>query len=221
MSDPGPLTNVSFPEHIDSVFRALRMGRHLCRHDGEAYYDLQRYEYDYRAVFKALGYDLVSHPQGFYYFTGQSVLQSKRLRAVTLFMLILFQDLEDNKFNQPERSWERTLLDRRFAIHELPHFATAQRRMLMNAVGITPDKLETTVLRFLAQLGVIESSGTNGFRFRPPVYRFVDLFLQYADDEQWQRLTEAAQSGLVDTATDEDANAMMNDEDDAAEEEGA
>lgn len=220
MSSDGTLTSTAFPPRTDSVFRALRMGRHLCRQDGEDYYDLQRHERDYTAVFKALGYELVHHDQGFYYFTGQSTLQSKRLRAATLFMLILFQDLEDNKFNQPERSWERTLLDRRFSINELPHFATAQRRMLMNAVGITPEKLETTLLRFLTHLGVIEPSGTSGFRFRAPVYRFVDLFLQYADDEQWQRQVDAAQDQAADDPTEGDpGDIAASDDDGTAEEE--
>lgn len=93
---------------------------------------------EYRAAFAALGYQLIHHDQGFFYFTGESTLRSQRLRAVTLFLLILFQDLEDRKFTHPERSWERTLLDRRFVIHDLPHFGTAQRRVMMDAVEWSP-----------------------------------------------------------------------------------
>lgn len=211
-------TTFGLPRRIDSVFRALRMGRHLCRDDGEDFYDVQREEERYTAVFKALGYNLVHHTQGFYYFTGQSTLHSKRLRAATLFMLILFQDLEDNKFNEPERSWERTLLNRQFKVNELPHFSTGHRRMLMHAVGITRDNLETKLLRFLTQLGVIELSG-GVMHFRPPVYRFVDLFLQYADDEQWQRRQDAAQEAETvegDAGLDDgDGETELLDEDDA------
>jgi chromosome condensin MukBEF MukE localization factor len=194
MNNETTTTYSRFPARIDGVFRALRMGRHLCRSDGEDYFDLQRNEEQYRAVFAALGYELAYHDQGFFYFTGESTLRSQRLRAVTLFLLILFQDLEDRKFTQPERSWERTLLDRRFVIHDLPHFGTAQRRVMMDAVGVTPDNLDTKLLRFMTQLGLIETPDQTAFHFRAPVYRFVDLFMRYADDEQWTRLNEAAEA---------------------------
>lgn len=184
---------MEFPPKGPAVFRALRMGRHLCRDDGEEFYDLQRRESEYRALFAALGYTLVYHEQGFYYFVGDSTLRSQRLRQATLFMLILFQDLEDNKFNEPDRSWERTLLERPFMTRELPHFATAQRRTLMDAVGISADSVDK-VLRFLLQLGVIEPPEESAFRFKPPVYRFVDMFLQFADDDHWNRLVEHTES---------------------------
>ncbi len=184
-------TTTQFPQWCAAVFRSLRKGRHLCRDDGEEYYDLHRNEPKYTSLFAALGYTLIHHEQGFYYFTGDSTLSSKRLRQVTLFMLILFQDLEDNKFNEPDRSWERSLLDRRFRIRELPHFATAQRRTLMDAVGVFADDIDQ-VLRFLQRLGVIETPENGTFRFRPPVYRFVDMFLEFADDDHWSDLENRA-----------------------------
>ena len=65
---------------------------------------------------------------------------------------------------------------------------------MMDAVGVTPDTLDTKLLRFMAQLGVIEGPDHTAFRFRAPVYRFVDLFMRYADDEQWTRLSETAEA---------------------------
>lgn len=181
-----PVSNTAdFPARASSVFRALRMGRHLCRDDGEDFFDLQRHEDRYAALFAALGYKLVHHGQGFFYFTSDSPLQSQRMRSVTLFLLILFQDLEDKKFSQPDRSWERSLLERRFVVNELPHFATAQRRTMMDAVGVTRANVEARLLRSLNHLGMTEPAGAGSFRFRPPVYRFVDLFIRYADDDQW------------------------------------
>jgi hypothetical protein len=215
MANGYDLNSGEFPPRLASVFRALRMGRHLSRHHGEDYYDLERHYDRYSVVFEALGYTLVQHDQGFYYFSGESVLRSQRLRATVLFVLILFQDLEDKKFNQDDRSWERTLLDQRFALAELPHFATAQRRTLMHAVGIAPDTLDSKVLRFMSTLGIIEMTASAGFRFLPPVYRFVDLFLVYADDESWTKLAEQPQED--DKADDlleddEDVDAEVNDE---------
>lgn len=186
-SKSGP--RISLPPQGASVFRSLRLGRHLCRDDGEAYYDLQRNEDAYTELFAGLGYTLHRHEQGFYYFTGESTLSSKRLKQATLFMLILFQELDDNKFNEPDRAWERQLLDRRFIVRELPHFTTSQRRALMHEVGLTADDIDK-VLHFLQRLGVIETPAENAFQFKPPVYRFVDMFLQFADDGHWAKLLE-------------------------------
>lgn len=196
----------SLPSQAASVFRALRLGRHVCQDDGDAYYDLQRHEEAYTALFAALGYPLNRHEQGFYYFTGESILSSKRLKQATLFMLVLFQELDDNKFNEPERAWERTLLDRRFMLRELPHFATAHRRALMNEVGLTADDIDR-VLNFLQRLGVVEAPTDNAFHFKPPVYRFVEMFLQFADDKHWSALldkTDDANGEGARTRPDED-----------------
>ncbi len=58
------------------------------------------------------------------------------MRAALVFLLILFQDLDEKKFQSDERAWERTLLRRTFRIAELPHFHTAQRRAMMSAVDV-------------------------------------------------------------------------------------
>lgn len=196
------LTAVSLPKRLESVFRSLRNGRHLCRADGADYFDVERHEEEYRSVLQALGYSLVHHPQGFYYLVGHGPMTAQRLRAITLFMLILFQALEDNKFKEEERSWERTLLRREFRITELPHFETAHRRTMLDAVGVTPETLQPKVLRFLRQLGMIELLDDDRFMFRPPVHRFLDVFLEYADDSRWSAAASHAASSDGDDAPD-------------------
>lgn len=146
-------------------------------------------------LFQALGYELVHHGQGFYYFKGGHALTTQRLQAITLFTLILFQDLEDKKFQQEERAWERTLLVRLFNVNELPHFETSQRRSLLFNVGVTPETLHEKVLRPMARLGMLEMVGTEQFQFRSPIYRFVDLCLQFADEDWESGLSEAADAG--------------------------
>ncbi len=167
------------------MFRSLRSGRHICRDDVADYRDLERNEELYQWLFRGLGYELVHHGQGFYYFKGDNSLSTQRLQGITLFMLILLQDLEDKKFRDADRAWERRLLTRSFQVNDLPHFQTAQRRSLLYAVGVTPDTLHEKVFRPMSRYGILEMTDPDGFRFRPPVYRFVDLCMQFAE-EDWK-----------------------------------
>ena len=125
------------PKQLAQVFRLLRQGKHVCRDDGAVFRDLERHEGRYRVVFQALGYQLIRHDRGFYYFQGDNTLPTVRLQAVTLFVLILFQELEEKKFQEPDRAWEKLLTSRIFHVDELPHFATARRRDLMQSVGVS------------------------------------------------------------------------------------
>jgi hypothetical protein len=160
---------------------------------------LERNEEDYRALLGGLGYELVHHGQGFYYLKGGNYLSTQRMQAITLFMLILFQDLEDKKFQQADRTWERTLLTRAFSINELPHFQTSQRRSMLFNLGVTAETLSEKVLRQMARLGMLEMVGPDHFQFRSPIYRFVDICMQFSGEE-WS-------SGIVSPTEDpSDAN---------------
>jgi chromosome condensin MukBEF MukE localization factor len=172
---------VGLPARLAAVFRSLRNGKHICWDDHAEYRDLERNEELYRALFLGLGYELVHHGQGFYYFKGDNSLSSQRLQAISLFVLILFQDLEDKKFQEADGAWERRLLTRSFAINELPHFQTPQRRSLMFTVGVTLDTLQDRVFKPLVRYGMLEMVGAEQFRFRSPIYRFVDVCMQFAD----------------------------------------
>lgn len=176
-------SQIVFPERLADVFRLLRSGRHLCVDDGKNFRDLELHEQQYTNLFRSLGYDLVRHGQGFYYFGGSNSLSTKGLRAITLFMMILFQHLEDNKFSDPDRAWERTLTHRIFEINKLPHFETAQRRALMFSLGIDPENLRERVLRLMSRLGMLSLRGGNQFQFRAPIYRFVELCMEFSVEE--------------------------------------
>src|SRR5262249_19389874 len=147
------------------------------------YRELERNEDMYRLLFTGLGYELVHHGQGFYYFKGANQLTTQRMQAIALFVLILFQDLEDKKFQDEDRAWERKLLLRNFAINELPHFQTAHRRGMLLMVGVTPDTLQEKVLRPMARYGMLEMTGPDHFQFHSPIYRFVDVCMKFADDD--------------------------------------
>jgi len=186
-----PMNLPELPPRLAGVFRALRSGRHISRADGPDFLDLERRTPLYEHLFQKLGYTLRHHSQGFYYFEGTGAIRSERMRAALLFLLIIFQDLEERKFNRQDRAWERSLLRNTYKVAELPHFHTAQRRAIMSAVGIEESTLPK-VLRFLGSLGVVQVMPDDQFRFLSPVYRFIDLCVRYSDDDKWSTALSAA-----------------------------
>jgi hypothetical protein len=212
-TDSRPLTADALPERLADIFRLLKTGRHLCADDGLEYRDLRCNEDTYRVLFGALGYELVSHGQGFFYFKGSKYLSTKRLKAITLFMFILFQDLEEKKFQEADRAWERKLLMRTFKIAELPHFDTSPRRSILSAVGVSDVMtLRDIVLLPMERMGMLATTAKGEFEFRAPIYRFVDLCMQFSG-ATWGTNTNAQSSRSDAPADPEMKNATMDVED--------
>ena len=180
------------PPKLAEAFRLLRRGKHICRDDVQVYRDLKENKDRYLSIFQALGYELEHHPQDFFYLTGESVLKTKALQAAALFVLILFQDLEEKKFQTEMRQWQKTLTTRIFRLADMPHFATTERRRMMTTIGVDQNGMKD-VLRTLKQIGMLEWIESDKFQFRSPVYRFVDLCMQMAEREgaTIDKLTEA------------------------------
>jgi chromosome condensin MukBEF MukE localization factor len=180
---------VTIPDQLAAVFGKLRQGRHISRHsDPELFVALDKNRDAYQTLLRHLGYELICDPRDFFYLQGRSQVLGKRLRGVTLFMLIFFQHLEDTKFLSGQRMWEKTLLDRPFDLQELPHFTTTSlRREMMEKVGVGEYELHEKILSLLSKWGMLEFASSTKFYFKPPIYRFVNLCEQYAS----QGLAEA------------------------------
>jgi hypothetical protein len=159
--------------------------------DGPNYRIVEQEEDRYRIVLDALGYELIHHAQGFYYIKGGKTFSSRGLQSITIFVFLLFQHLEDNKRGEPDHMWVRSLTTKRFVIDELPHFGTQQHRAMMANLELTRATLHQRVLRVLDQLGMLEFIDDRSFRFRSPIYRFVDLCMAYAE-EQWDEAISQA-----------------------------
>ena len=78
--------------HADKVFDALRRGKHISPADDEIYAALAHHPEDFRLLFKALGFELCTHPRGFYYFKGGDSLSDK-VTKIAVFMFILIDHL--------------------------------------------------------------------------------------------------------------------------------
>lgn len=185
------LRGEALPSKLAEMFRLLRTGRHICVEDGPSYRIIEQEEDRYHTVLGALGYELVHHAQGFYYLKGGRSFSSRGLQSITIFVFLLFQHLEDTKQGEPDHAWIRSLTSKRFVIDELPHFGTVQHRTMMANLDLTPTTLHPRVLRVLEHLGMLEFIDERSFRFRSPIYRFVDLCMAYAE-EPWEESTTDA-----------------------------
>jgi len=195
-TDRPKLRSEALPQKLAEVFRLLRKGRHICVEDGPNYRHVEQEEDRYRTVLDALGYELIHHAQGFYYIKGGKTFSSRGLQSITIFVFLLFQHLEDNKQGEPDHTWVRSLTTKRFVIDELPHFATQQHRAMMSNLELTPATLYQRVLRVLDQLGMLEFIDDRSFRFRSPIYRFVDLCMAYAEDHWDENISSADNHGI-------------------------
>jgi len=132
----------------------------------------------YRALFKALGFELVCDPRGFYYFVPEQMgaQVNKTAQRLALFTFILVEYLADQG-RDPLAVLDGGSLGR----DELPALLDKYRDLFLQAEVTTQEELEEKVIRRLTQLGFAEDS--NGvYRFLPPMHRFLDVCLSVQQD---------------------------------------
>ncbi|MFI8743146.1 Mks condensin complex protein MksE [Stutzerimonas zhaodongensis] len=160
------------------IFRELFKGYHLSRSEPECYAQLSSMQDQYRALFKALGFELVCDPRGFYYFVPEQMgaQVNKTAQRLALFTFILVEHLADQG-RDPLAVLDGGTLGR----DELPALLDKYRDLFLQAEVTSQDELEEKVIRRLTQLGFTEDS--NGiYRFLPPMHRFLDVCLSVQQD---------------------------------------
>lgn len=160
------------------IFRELFKGYHLSRNEPEAYNQLTNLQDQYRALFKALGFELVCDPRGFYYFVPEQMgaQVNKTAQRLALFTFILVEHLADQG-RDPLSVLDGGTLGR----DELPALLDKYRDLFVQAEITSLDELEEKILRRLSQLGFAHDS--NGvYRFLAPMHRFLDVCLQVQQD---------------------------------------
>lgn len=160
------------------IFRELFKGYHLSRSEPECYAQLSTMQDQYRALFKALGFELVCDPRGFYYFVPEQMgaQVNKTAQRLALFTFILVEHLADQG-RDPLSVLDGGSIGR----DELPALLEKYRDLFMQAEVTTHEELEEKVIRRLTQLGFAEDS--NGvYRFLPPMHRFLDVCLAVQHD---------------------------------------
>mgnify|MGYP003132556592 CR=1 FL=1 len=160
------------------IFRELFKGYHLSRSEPECYAQLSSMQDQYRALFKALGFELVCDPRGFYYFVPEQMgaQVNKTAQRLALFTFILVEHLADQG-RDPLAVLDGGTLGR----DELPALLDKYRDLFLQAEVTTQDELDEKVIRRLTQLGFAEDS--NGiYRFLSPMHRFLDVCLSVQQD---------------------------------------
>ena len=160
------------------IFRELFKGYHVSRRDAELYSQLSNQQDQYRALFKALGFELVCDTRGFYYFVPEQMgaQVNKTAQRLALFTFIIVEHLADQG-----RDTLAVLDGGSLGRDELPPLLEKYRDLFLQAEVQTQDELEEKVMRRLTQLGF--ASEDNGiYRFLPPMHRFLDVCLSVQQD---------------------------------------
>ncbi|WP_407729429.1 Mks condensin complex protein MksE [Pseudomonas helleri] len=166
--------------HLAPIFRELFKGYHVSRRDPELYAQLSNFQDQYRALFKALGFELVCDTRGFYYFVPDTAIASaqvnKTAQRLALFTFIIVEHLADQG-RDPIAVLDGGSLGR----DELPALLEKYRDLFVQAEVTTQDELEEKIMRRMTQLGF--ASEDNGvYRFLPPMHRFLDVCLSVQQD---------------------------------------
>jgi len=160
------------------IFRELFKGYHVSRRDPELYAQLSNFQDAYRALFKALGFELVCDTRGFYYFVPDTATAqvNKTAQRLALFTFIIVEHLADQG-RDPIAVLDGGSLGR----DELPSLLEKYRDLFIQAEVQTQEELEEKIMRRMTQLGF--ASEDNGiYRFLPPMHRFLDVCLSVQQD---------------------------------------
>ena len=200
------------------IFRELFKGYHVSRRDPEPYAQLSNQQDQYRALFKALGYELVCDSRGFYYFVPEQMgaQVNKTAQRLALFTFILVEHLADQG-RDPLAVLDGGSLGR----DELPPLLEKYRDLFLQAEVTSVEELEEKVMRRLNQLGF--ASEENGiYRFLAPMHRFLDVCLSVQQDRDLAATLHSAlplpTPVLLDDEPEDDIISLAEDEPDLDEE---
>lgn len=200
------------------IFRELFKGYHVSRRDPELYAQLSNLQDQYRALFKALGYELICDSRGFYYFVPEQMgaQVNKTAQRLALFTFILVEHLADQG-RDPLAVLDGGSLGR----DELPALLDKYRDLFLQAEVTTIEELEEKVMRRLTQLGF--ASEENGiYRFLAPMHRFLDVCLSVQQDRDLAATLHSAlplpSPVLLDDEPEDDIISLAEDEPDLDEE---
>ena|SRR3989339_1559736 len=165
---------------LQEIFEALRQGRHICQGDGEIYRQLSERHDDFISLFSQLGFELKKHRRNFYYFHSSNTM-SGQSEKMAVFMFILIESIADQGHNI-----EDTLMNQQFTYGNLSHLTIARYREIMNQLEIFDENGLIGIVSSMARIGFVECINDISFAFRSPIYRFLDVCQDIAQNHKSQ-----------------------------------
>lgn len=157
-------------DHLPELFDKLRSGRHLSADDGPLYLALRADFAAYRALFEAIGFDLVEHERGFYFFRSTEDL-GKEATQLAVFFFVLLEAWGDAGKDLHAATFDPA----GHAVSDLPHMTLDSWRRCMAEAGVSTDEELGKLVQRMDRLGFTAWLSGDRFRFRSPAWRFFDL----------------------------------------------
>ena len=199
VSKPVEVSHAAELPYLQQIFDELRRGKHLAQDDGPHVHALREHEQHYTRLFSSLGFTLIQHTRGFFYFAADSSSGVTELAArMAVFTFILVEHLADHG-----EQVENSLMTKMFNVTELPHLTTDRFMAYMRDVGVTSLEDLRQILKNMRRLGFAELTGDDLFRFRTPAYRFLDLCAELASEQEDGTTEDTPPSPAEDTEDDD------------------
>jgi hypothetical protein len=170
------------------LFKQLNSGTHINRHhDNKLWLALEKHTEQYRALFKALGFELIIDNRGFAYFkTEKSTSNTNKLtHRLALMMLLLFEYQADagNALHQ----FEHWRID-----NALIELLWQKHHTLLEDEEIHALTELTDIFNSGCRVGFIKYENNN-YHLLAAVHRYLDLFieLQQADKKEKDNMDES------------------------------
>ncbi len=173
---------------LAEVFAALRRGRHLAARDGELFQALEQNQEAFTELFARLGFKLIHHARNFYYFQDSSNFTDLSAR-MAVFIFILVESLSDQG-----ESVEETVMTRYFNLADLPHLQSERYQAYMREAGVVTLEGLVALVRTMERFGFTRRVGSDTFVFAPPIYRFLDLCMDFASQDERKALSELGET---------------------------
>ncbi|MCF1442001.1 condensin complex protein MksE [Ralstonia nicotianae] len=166
---------MDLPDKFEEAFDSLTKGRHISSYDGEVFKSLMEHTARYRQLFDALGYELVSDPQGFFHFNGTKQRNlSKSVEQAALFTFIMVDWLSDN-----DSSVEDGLFSDALAIKDLPHLQSDRYRSYMRQAGGDDENNLKRIINAMERSGFLRVMDDK-IQFLAPVRRILKICMALA-----------------------------------------
>lgn len=157
-------------ELLKEVFDLLRSGKHICSAELKAYYSLRDNFEHYHLLFQGIGFDLVAHEKGFYYFQADRELTKDGSQMIVFFFVLAeFWSEQDLNLHDAAFSSEG------HKIAHLPHMTRPSWKTCMEEVAINSDTDLRSVLKSLERSGFAQPVDEDSFRFLPPAWRLFEM----------------------------------------------